>query len=298
MPTARLVLDAKNIVGESIVWSAADEALYWVDIGGRSIHRLDPAKGRHDSWKTPDLPTSIGLCEGGGFIVGLRCEVALWKPGEPFRTLAVPEPELPDNRLNEGRVAPDGSFWVGTMQNNLEADGSPRAMDRDSGAIYRIGADGSVHRLTADAFGITNTMVWLNDGRFVTADTTKNALYAYDFDPSTGALRDRRGFGTVIDRGLPDGSCLDAEGFVWNCRVVGGAALARIAPDGRLDRLVELPCTWPTSCTFGGRDLATLYVTSARFTMTDEHLSGHPLEGGLFALDAGVAGTPEHLFRL
>ena len=153
-------------------------------------------------------------------------------------------------------------------------DGAPKEMTRDSGAIYRIDGDGRVSQLTPREFGITNTMAWTDDGRFLTADTTRNSIYAYDL--RAGVLTNKRLFATPLDRGAPDGSCLDADGFLWNCRVAGGACVARFRPDGGLDRLVELPCTWPTSCVFGGPGFATLYVTSARFTMTAEHLAAHP----------------------
>ncbi len=295
-PTVHCVLPAADIVGESLIWSAVDQALLWVDIGGRRIHRLEPATGRHETWPTPEFPTSIGLRATSGAVVGLTRRVALWHFNGRFETLAVPEPDLPDNRLNEGKVGPDGCFWIGTMQNNLADDGSPRDMTRDSGAIYRVHADGRVQAMTARAFGITNTFAWLGDGRLVTADTTKNQLYAYGYDPAQGLSPARLPFGAPFARGLPDGSCLDAEGFLWNCRVVGGACIVRFAPDGSVDRVVDLPCTWPTSCAFGGPDLATLYVTSARFTMSRAHLEQQPLEGGLFAFEPGVRGRPEALF--
>ena len=115
----RLVFDAADIVGESAVYDERRDALVWVDIGGKRIHRLRLAERRHEAWPAPDFPTSIGLRTDGGAIVGLRDRVALWDYGGEFRTLAIIEPDLPDNRLNEGRVGPDGAFWVGTMQNNL-----------------------------------------------------------------------------------------------------------------------------------------------------------------------------------
>ncbi len=293
---AKLCLDCQDIVGESLVWSAAESALYWVDIGGRRIHRFAPASGAHQVWPTPDFPTSIGLRARGGFIVGLRRSVCLWTPGGPFEALAVPEADLPDNRLNEGRVAPDGAFWVGTMQDNLTDEGGPKQMNRDSGAYYRVAPDGAVTRLTPRIYGITNTMAWLPDGRFVTADTTKNALYAFDYRTDDQTIANRRDFAVGFERGLPDGSCLDAEGFLWNCRVVGGACVARFALDGSIDRVVELPCTWPTSCAFGGPQLTTLFVSSARFTMDADHLAKNPLEGGLFAVETGMRGLPEAQF--
>ncbi len=292
---AELKLPAMDIVGESAVWSVDEGALYWVDIGGVRLHKLDPETGRHKTFVPPDRPTSIGLCRGGGAIVGLLKTVVLWDGGNGFSELARVEPDMPDNRLNEGRVAPDGSFWVGTMQNNLTELGEPKDIRRSSGAIYRIQNDGNVSSLTEPQFGIANTMIWTDDNRFICADTLANQLFVYDLHTS-GTLLNRRDFGVPFSRGLPDGSCLDSEGYIWNCRVVGGGCLVRWAPDGTVDRVVDLPCSWPTSCTFGGRDLDTLFVTSARFTMGSDHLEAHPQEGGLFALRPGVRGRPEPLF--
>lgn len=293
---AGLIFDARDVVGESLVWDERRERLVWVDIIGRRIHRLDPLSGAHESWQTPDLVTSVGLRNDGGAIVGLRKEIALWDFDGPFRALATIEDDRPGTRLNEGVVAPDGSFWVGTMANNIGPDDAPVPIASDEGRLYRVGREGKATPLSEDRFGITNTMVWLPDGRFVTADTTKNALYSYDWDKKAGRLGRALPFFTGFERGLPDGSCLDAEGYIWNCRVVGGSCLARIAPDGRLDRIAELPCSWPTSCAFGGPGLDTLFVTSARFTMSAEHLDANPFEGGLFALRPGVRGVQGNRF--
>jgi sugar lactone lactonase YvrE len=290
--TAERVLDAADIVGESLVYDERQNALFWVDIGGKRIHRLFLDNRRHELWPTPDFPTSIGLRSDGGAIVGLRDRVVLWDYAEDFRTLAVVEPDLQDNRLNEGCVGPDGAYWVGTMQNNLHPDGSPKDITRNSGAVYRIDLYGRVTRMTPREFGITNTMVWTENGLFITADTLRNEIYAYDF--RNGELSGKRVFAAKVDRGAPDGSCLGADGRLWNCRVGGGASVACFRPDGALDRLVELPCSWPTSCSFGGPDFATLYVTSARFTMTGRHIAAHPEEGALFALNVGAGGCPEY----
>jgi sugar lactone lactonase YvrE len=257
---------------------------------------MDPLTSDHETWDTPDLVTSIGLRQDGGAIVGLRKEVALWDFGGPFRTLARIEADSPDTRLNEGVVAPDGSFWVGTMMNNIGAGDAPTDITRDAGRLYRVDAAGKVIALSDNRFGITNTMAWTADGRFITADTMKNQLYSYRLDGTSSQLSDRRLLFGGFERGLPDGSCMDADGYIWNCRVVGGSCLARIAPDGTLDRLVELPCSWPTSCAFGGEHLDTLFVTSARFTMSAEHLQANPNEGGLFAVRPGVRGVRAHRF--
>jgi sugar lactone lactonase YvrE len=294
--TPRLVLSVGDIVGESPVWSSDEQALYWVDIVGSRIHRYAPDNGAHQTWSAPELPTSIGLTKDGGFIVGMRRRVALWRPGGAFATIATPEPDRPNNRLNEGVVGPDGAFWVGTMQDNIAPDGSPLPTTQSSGAIYRVTADGSVSRLTENEFGITNTMIWTDDGRFVTADTFRNALFQYDWDRATGRLSNRRPFASGLDRGVPDGSTRDAAGVIYNARIIGGAALARIAPDGSLLGYLDMPCALPTSCAFGGRDLSTLYVTSARFGMSADDIARAPHEGGLYAVEMPSLGVPAFRF--
>ena len=292
---ARLVFDAQDIVGESLVWDDRRGRLVWVDIIGRRIHALDPATGAHEVWETPGRVTSIGLCEDGGAIVGLERHIALWDWDGPFRTVCEVEPDLPGNRLNEGVVGPDGAFWVGTMQNNIAEDDSPADLTEDAGRLYRYAPDGSLTRVTEDRFGITNTLVWPSPGTLVTADTTRNALYAYRID-AAGRLGPRRTILEGFARGLPDGSCLDAEGMIWTARVVGGACLTRVTPEGEVTEVADLPCSWPTSCAFGGPELDTLFVTSARFTMDAAHLAAHPSEGGLFALTPGTRGRRAHRF--
>ena len=175
-PPPRLVLDAADVVGESLVYDDRRDALLWVDIVGRRIHRLSLGSGRHEIWPTPEFPTSIGLRQDGGAIVGLLKRIVLWDYGERYEPFAEVEPNLPDNRLNEGRVAPDDSFWVGTMQNNLTAAGEPRPITASTGALWRVAPDGEVLRRTAALFGIANTLAWTGDGRVLTADTLADTM--------------------------------------------------------------------------------------------------------------------------
>lgn len=296
MMNAKLILAAADKVGESLVWDDRQGCLVWVDIIGRRIHRLDPETGAHELWPTPGRVTSIGLREDGGAIVGLERRVALWDWSGPFRTLCEVEPDLPGNRLNEGVVGPDGAYWLGTMQNNIAEDDSPMEMTSATGQLYRLTPDGQLSRLSDDRFWITNTFVWPAPDKLVTADTVVNTLFAYDLGPK--GLNNRRVFQAGFRRGRPDGSCMDADGGIWTARVAGGACLTRTRPDGSVDQIAELPVTWPTSCAFGGPDLDTLYVTSARFTMDAEHLAAHPGEGGLFALKPGVRGMKAHRFAM
>lgn len=291
-----LIYAANNTVGESVVWDVNKHRLLWVDIVEKKIHALIPENGTYRTWSTPDFVTSVGLRKDGGALVGLTKEVCLWDYSDNFNPLVAIETDLPNNRLNEGVVGPDGAFWVGTMQNNISQDGSPTAITMNTGRLYRCMAGGRISALTLDRFSITNTLVWTETGDLITADTLKNEIYRYCYDPLTQQLYNKRNILVGFDRGLPDGSTMDAEGYIWNCRVVGGGCIVRFDPEGRVDRVVDLPCSWPTSCTFGGPDLKTLYVTSARFTMTDNHLLAHPFEGGLFAIKPGVVGLRANLF--
>lgn len=293
---AELAFPAANVVGESLVWDEVSRRLFWVDIVGKAIHALDPVTRRHDHWQTPEFVTSIGLRKGGGAVVGLTKTLCLWDYCSAFQPFAEVEPDQPANRLNEGVVGPDGAFWVGTMQNNIAPNGEPIDMTENTGRLYRCFADGKVEPLVEDRFGITNTLVWTKDGHLVTADTLKNEIYRYKLDLDRGHLAGRKTILRGFNRGLPDGSTMDSQGYIWNCRVVGGGCVVRFDPNGEIDRVVNLPCSWPTSCTFGGRDLGTLFVTSARFTMDEKHLQTHPQEGGLFAVDADVQGLPAHRF--
>ncbi|MBD9572734.1 SMP-30/gluconolactonase/LRE family protein [Ensifer adhaerens] len=290
-----VVFAAENVVGESAVWDERQNKLCWVDIVGKSIHRLCPRSGKHEKWSFPDLITSIGLRNDGGAIVGLRKSIALWEFGGGLHVVTEIEPEFPGNRLNEGIVGPDGAFWIGTMQDNIAADDTPQATTAKAGRLYRY-SHGALHSVSDDRFGITNTLIWTDNGRLITADTEDNVIYSYALDANSWALHDRRSILSGFDRGLPDGSCMDAEGFIWNCRVAGGGCVVRFSPDGRIDRVVDLPCSWPTSCAFGGPQFETLFVTSARFTMSDEHLARNPHEGAVFALRPGTYGLPANRF--
>jgi sugar lactone lactonase YvrE len=246
-----IALAVGNGVGERAHWSIDEAALYWVDITGRAIERFEPAANRHDRWPVAGFPEAIALRRKGGAILALDNRVCLFDFTGAPRMLCIPEPDRPGNRLNEGACDPQGRFRVGTMQNNIATDGSSKAIDAHSGRLFRIKADGAVAQADAHEYGISNTMTWRADGAFLFADTLAQTIYRFDYDPASGAIANRRVFAHTETPGFPDGSCLDAKGYLWNARF-GGAALIRYAPDGRIDRIVKLPVKNPTSCAFGG----------------------------------------------
>lgn len=290
-----IALDARNGVGEGPFWDERDEALWWVDITGRSVQRWQPGSGERQSWPMPDFPSAVVPRERGGAVVALRDGLYFMDPGTGgLELFCRPDADRPGNRSNEAKCGPAGDLWLGTMGNNLQPDGSPRAMTGATGALYRVLADGSFTR-EVDGVGLSNTLAWTDGGgTLLFGDTLTNVI-------STFAVRDdgRLGArGVFSDARVPghcDGSAIDGQGFVWNARF-SGSCLIRFAPDGQVDRIIELPVTNPTSCCFGGKDLKTLYVTSARFGLSPEQIGRNPVEGALLAVHTDSVGTPSVRF--
>ena len=215
----------------------------------------------------------------------------------PARTrFCAPEKDKPKNRSNDGKCDRQGRFWYGTMMNNIAADTSELPITDHSGGLYRIDPDGSVQAFE-QGLGVANTFAWSPDDKTMYFADTLDAIYAYDFDAAPGRVANRRTFGKLdtTQYGHPDGSTIDAEGFLWNARWDGGC-LVRWAPDGKVDRVVQMPCRRVTSCIFGGPDLNTLYITTVRYGLSAGDLAEQPLRGGIFALDAGVKGIPDGQF--
>jgi L-arabinonolactonase len=290
------VLDCGDVVGEGPVWDGPSGTLYWVDIIGRRIQAFVPATGEHRIWSMPDWVSALALRQGGkGMVVALRTGVFLFDPETgALDELCRPDPD-PDNRMNDAKCDPQGRFWCGTMQNNINDDGSDREIVRHSGSLFRVDPDGSFERFMT-ALGIANTFAWSPDRTTMyTADTLTREIYAWDYDDASGAIGNRRVFARITEHGNPDGSTMDVHGHLWNCRFAGGGIL-RIAPDGRVVDKITMPVTNVTSATFGGPDLDVLYVTTARVGLSGEELARQPRAGGLFAVHAGIAGLPDTRF--
>jgi len=281
--------------GEGPVWHPAEQALYWVDINRFLIHRFDPGSGSVKSWFFDEPATALALTTRDDTLaVALGSRLVLWMPAsDARRDHGFCLPGWPAVRLNEGRADPRGSLWLGSMRNNVSPDGAPGECGGTDGVLYRIDADGAVSEWKR-GIGISNTMAWDPlHARFYFADTPSNEVRVYDFDKLTGAIGGERTFFAGFSRGLPDGSAVDSDGYLWNCRHAG-ACIVRVAPDGEIDRVIEMPAVNITSCTFGGSDYRTLYVTSAA-------LGGPPgdrLGGSLFAIRTGTPGMPENRFRV
>jgi sugar lactone lactonase YvrE len=284
-----------DLCGEGAVWHAAHNALYWTDINRFLLHRFTLADQNVETWSFGEPVTALALTGRlQTLAVVLGSGVILWDPdtdrrGEPIFRLE----GWPAVRLNDARPDPRGSLWLGSMRNNVNADGSAGVAGGCDGKLFRLDANGTVTIWKRD-IGIANTVAWSPDHcRFYFADSLANVVWTYDYDAATGEIANERPFLEGFARGLPDGSTVDAEGFLWNCRFFGGC-IVRVAPDGTIDRVIEMPVRNVTTCTFGGADLKTLYVTTA----SAEASPDDRLAGGLFAIPTGIAGQAENCFRI
>jgi sugar lactone lactonase YvrE len=283
-----------DVCGEGAVWHASHEAVYWNDINRFLIHRFTPANRCVRTWFFDEPVTALTLTDRPGVLaVVLGSSVILWEPDTDVRHDPIFLLEgWPKVRLNDARVDPRGALWMGSMRNNVNSDGSAGAAGGQDGALFRLDPDGKV-TIWRQEIGISNTLAWSPDCRhFYFGDTLANVIREYDYAPATGAIANERPFLEGFARGLPDGSTVDAEGYLWNCRFSGGC-IVRVAPDGTIDRVVEMPVKNITTCTFGGPDRKTLYVTTAKI----EAPPGDRLAGGLYAMVTDVAGQPEKQFR-
>lgn len=282
------VLDARATLGECPVWSTREQVLYWVDIHGPSLNRFDPATGRNVVMPMPADIGSFALRKPAGFVVALRTGLYLAGPdGKVGRQIAAAPYDPATHRFNDGRCDPRGRFVVGVMN---------EARDANSAALYRLDADGSLHELFADIM-ISNGLAWSPDGRTMYhADTPTHSVRAFDYDAATGTPSRPRTFvqwSGETDR--PDGGAVDSEGNYWTAFFRGGKVV-QVAPSGRTLAEYPVPAMCPTMCAFGGPDLRTLYVTSARMNRDAAELARLPHSGGIFALRVAVPGLPDHAF--
>lgn len=277
--------DARCHVGENPLYDAAHDRLYWIDVRETpAIHMLALAGGAARSWPLAEDIGSIALAGGGRLLAALRSGFAFFDTATGrLEPITDPEPQLPHNRMNDGRCDPAGRYWCGSMNpESGSADGSLYVLDR------RLGC----RRVEGD-FLTPNGIAWSPDGSVMyLADTRRGAIYVYPFDSAQGRLGPRRVFADLgAMPGGPDGATVDAEGYLWSAQFDGGC-IVRYAPDGRTDRVIRLPVTKPTACGFGGAGWRQLFVTTATRGLGAQELRAEPLAGRVLVLDVGVAGLP------
>lgn len=308
----RCVVNAGSTLGEGALWDVGDQVFYWVDIERAQVHRYDPI-AREDRFVT--VPSRCGTVvrrQSGGLVVALEDQVAAIIPDwsaatvtkvggdaprvtnsaastgplpvslTPTDKLCSLEADKPGNRANDGKCDPAGRLWVGTM-----------GSDAGAGSLYRVDRDATCIHIFGDVT-TSNGICWTSNGATMYyIDTRTHRVDAFDFDLASGAATGRRTHIEVPhDVGAPDGMTIDANDDLWVALWGGGAVSHWSGKSGELIDLYEIPAQLVTSCSFGGSDLATLYVTTARIGLSDAESAKQPLAGGVFTLSPGVVGVP------
>jgi len=285
------------VLGEGPVWSEREQRLYFVDIVSRRIHAYRPGPGgasrgpSFESWQLERFTGSLAECRSGGLIATHQDRIVWLDPARGLASLeevAVLESDRPANRLNDGKADGTGRFWVGSLQHDEQAR---------NGRLWCVTADGKA-RAVRDGIGVSNS---------ISFDPARERMYFADSMTKVieWTTLDGAGFPTTwqplarTDKGVPDGSCTDSEGYLWNAEW-GGRRVVRYAPTGEIERVIELPVSRPSCPTFGGPDLRTLFVTSARYLMSSPEEDRQDVwAGSLYAIELDdVQGVPANLFAL
>ena len=279
---AEIAVNAQNLLGEGIIWSAAHGEAQWVDIFGKLFWIFDPSKGVAKSIALPERLACFAPLGGSRLLAGFASGLAYFDLASGAREdIAAIEADLPSTRLNDGKLDRQGRLVFGTMDEDNPAQPIGRVWSFDGGAP----------RILFDGVRISNSIAFSPDGRrMYFADTPQGVIWRYDYDVDTGDASNRQIFVEAArDHGYPDGSTVDADGCLWNAKW-GGGRVVRYTPEGRLDRVVAIPCSQATCCAFGGADLSTLFVTSARVGLSEAKLAAEPEAGAMFAIHVGVRG--------
>lgn len=285
-----VLVDRPMEVGECPLWHPLEQALYWIDIDGCAVHRFDPVRNMHESWSMPCEPGCIAWCRDGGMLVALRSGLAMLDVDSGALNFIAQAPyDTSVQRFNDGRCDAHGRLWVGSIH-------EPR--DRPGATLYCV-EKGTI-RDAEKPVTTSNGVAFSPDNRVLYhADTRGHKINAYAFDLNSGSVGDGRLMKQFSDNkiqsygGRPDGAAVDSEGAYW-CAMFEGGRIVRLSPSGEILRILELPVRCPTMVAFGGPDMRTLYITSARHNRSGKELSDFPLSGMVLACEVEVAGFPEH----
>jgi len=286
-----------SLLGESPLWHPQEQVLYWCDIPGRQLNRYDPATGAHRLWPMPSDPACCAPVLGGGLLLAMRDGLWRFDPAHGERQLVARPPYDPSQeRFNDGKADAQGRFWIGTIHDKREPKAALYCLDRSQ--LTRVAGD--ITNSNGLAFSPDGaTMYW--------ADTKAHVVFAFDVDGSDGSLSRQRVFQQFAQRqegepldsygGRPDGAAVDVEGHYW-VAMYEGQRLVRLSPSGERLADLPLPVRCPTMPCFGGHDLRTLYITTARDKRPDDELMAQPLAGCVLQIRVDVPGLPAHLVHL
>jgi len=290
MKQAELIVDAKAALGEGPCWNSETKKLIWVDINGYSVHLFDPATGESECHDIGQYVGAAVVRENGGLLLALYHGFYFYDlETKQLTVVEDPEADLSTNRFNDGKCAPKGRFWAGTMV--LEGD-------IGDASLYRMDHDLNVKRMLTNVT-ISNGMAWDIDKKLMYyIDTETKKIRSYDFDMNTGEMGNEQTVITISDgMGSPDGMTIDEEGMLWVAFFRGWKVIRFDPETGEKLTEIPVPASQVTSCAFGGEQRDELYITTARIGLTDEELETQPHAGGLFRVKMDIKGAPSYLFK-
>lgn len=282
-------IEARNTLGEGILWDHREETIWWTDIQECRQHRYHLPTADLQTFDTPERLGAFGLTgTPGRFVAAFETGFAFFVPHTgSLEWIEKVEQHRPETRLNDGRVDRQGRFWSGAMvEDELQTQGA---------GLYQLAPDGTVIQRERNIM-ISNSICWSPDSRrFYFADSPGQTIYAYDFNAKNGEISNRQVFAATKDEAYPDGSEVDCEGRLWNAEW-NGSRVTCYSPDGAIFGRVDLPVSQPTCVAFGGSDLDLLLVTSARDGLSDAELAHQPLAGSVFIYKTSARGLRAPLF--
>jgi sugar lactone lactonase YvrE len=290
MVTATLIetLKVKNILGEGVIWDAVGAAVWWTDIDGYKLYRYHLAEKQLDHWTTPERLGCFALVADSDYLIcGFSSGLAYFNPHKAeLQWLHKIEQDNPGTRLNDGRADRQGRFWAGSM---VESG------DLGAGALYCLDQQLQVTRKVS-GLSISNGLCWSPDSTVMYhTDTPTQSINSYDFDAVTGAISNQNCLVRTEPGCFPDGSTVDAEGYIWNAQW-GASQVVRYSPAGEVDFILPLPVSQPTCVAFGGPQLDRLFVTSATQGLDQQALLAEPEAGNVFVFQTNISGTTDSRF--
>lgn len=285
-----LVLDAKAQLAEGPCWDDEKQKLIWVDINGYTVNVFDPESGENTSHDTGQHTGAAVLREKGGLLLALRDGFYTYDPdAKKLSHIHDPEAHIPGNRFNDGKCDPQGRFWAGTMV--LEGD-------HGEANLYRVDYDMKVNMMLTDVT-VSNGLAWDTDkDKMYYIDTRSRKIRSFDFDSKTGNIANKATAVFVPEElGSPDGMTIDEEGMLWVAFFRGGKVIRFNPETEEILTEISVPASQVTSCTFGGRNMDELYITTARTGLSEKQLENEPHAGGLFRIKLDVKGAPSYRFK-
>ena len=294
MNKVELLHECKNTLGEGITYSSINNDLYWLDINNISkLFKLNLSSNKKETFELPEIVTATSVRSDHELILASNNGLNLFNlSNKKYERVVDIENQLKSTRSNDGGSDAYGRFWLGTMQNNFDKNGNDIPIKDNVGKLYKVDVNKKIS-IVEENLGIPNTFVWSPDNnKFYFTDTLNGEIINYNFNLEKGELYNKNKFAS-FDRGFPDGSTIDADGCLWNCRW-GGSCVVRFTPTGKVDQIIEMPVENITNCVFGDQDMKTLFITTA----SNKGENKNDLDGSLFAIKLNYQGLEDNKSKL